>query len=139
MTRRKPSNKYGKALDGRSNNGQKKGDKQLRAIQRELKGLDRTNKAKKERVTAEATKGVIDVYGSKQEFWKHIAEQSKDSFNHLKLLMEYMEGKPTDSVGSSSSAKTVDVPIINFFSGSSQPPKEVEDTIDITPEEEDND
>lgn len=136
MPRRKTDNKYKKALDGRNHNGQKKGDKQLRAIQKELKAIDTSNKAKKERTVAEATKGVIDVYGSKQEFWKHIAEQSKDSFNHLKLIIEYMEGKPMDDLGSSGPIKT-DVPIINFFSGTKSR-DELDNTIDITTEEDDN-
>ena len=135
MPRRKTDNKYKKALDGRNHNGAKKGDKQLRAIQKELKAIDNSTRAKKERTIAEATKGVVDVYGSKQDLWKHIAEQSKDSFNHLKLLLEYMEGKPTDGMASSAPVKT-DVPIINFFSGTQA--KEVENTIDITPEEDDN-
>lgn len=136
MPRRKTDNKYKKALDGRNHNGQKKGDKQLRAIQKELKAIDTSNRAKKERTIAEATKGVVDVYGSKQDLWRHIAEQSKESFNHLKLLLEYMEGKPTDGMASSAPVNT-DVPIINFFSGTQ--PKETENTIDITPEEDNDD
>jgi len=135
MPRRKTDNKYKKVLDGRNNNGQKKGDKQLRAIQKELKSLDSSNKAKKDRITAQANSGIREVYGSEAEFWKFVAEQSKDSFNHLKFLSEYAFGKPGDNIGSSVNTKT-DVPIINFFAGTQN--DKLEDTIDITPEEDDN-
>ena len=134
MPRRKTDNKYGKAIDGRKHNGQKKGDKALRAIQKDLKMVDTSNQAKRNRVTAQATKGVIDVYGSEAEFWKHIAMQSKDSYNHLKLLTEYMVGKPSDNPFRESSSKRTDVPIINFFSGSPKP-EQVDNTIDITDNE----
>lgn len=136
MPRRKTDNKYKKALDGRNHNGQKKGDKQLRAIQKELKSLDTSNKAKKDRITAQANSGIREVYGSEQEFWKSVAEQSKDSFNHLKFIAEYAFGRPGESISSMTSAKT-DVPIINFFAGTQSQP--IENTIDVTPEEETED
>ena len=34
------------------------------------------------------------IYGSEQNAFEHIAELAKDSFPHLKLLMEYAYGKP---------------------------------------------
>jgi len=37
-------------------------------------------------------------YGSQQKYWNHIAKESKDSINHLKLLTEYIYGKPKQEI-----------------------------------------
>ena len=39
---------------------------------------------------------IIEVYGSIENYWKHIAKQSKESLPHLKLLQEYVYGKPKE-------------------------------------------
>lgn len=128
MPRNPSNNKYKKALDGRSNNGQKKGDNKLRAIEKELKGLSKDTAAKQNRNAVYATNGIKEVFGSEQDFWKHVAEESKGSFNHMKMLVEYAFGKPTDNAQPISSGK-VDIPIINFFTGT--PQKEIDNTIDL--------
>lgn len=36
------------------------------------------------------------AYGSQENYWKHIAEESKISMPHLKLLTEHVYGKPRE-------------------------------------------
>ena len=62
MPRNPSNNKYKKALDGRSNNGQKKGDNKLRAIEKELKGLSKDTAAKQNRNAVYATNGIKEVF-----------------------------------------------------------------------------
>jgi hypothetical protein len=133
MGRKPVNNLYKKALDGRSHNGAKKGDKELRAIEKDLKGLNADTKAKQNRNAIYATNAIREVFGSETEFWVHVAEKSKDSFNHMKILTEYAFGKPSDGSSNGNSNGKLDIPIVNFFTGS---PPQVENTIDIT--EEDN-
>ena len=75
--------------DKRKYNGAKKG---------ENRGQGRKSKAKEDRVTRLSEDGIIDVYGSLPKFFKHIAKESISSFPHLKMLMEYRFGKPTERV-----------------------------------------
>lgn len=74
--------------DGRANNGAKKG---------EYRGQGRKPKAEEQKVKKMCENAIISVFGSLSEYYKHIAEQSKDSFPHLKLLMEYYIGKPKEN------------------------------------------
>ena len=40
---------------------------------------------------------IIAEYSSEDKFWKHIAKQSKDSTAHLKMILEYVYGKPKET------------------------------------------
>ena len=136
MGRKPVNNLYKKALDGRSHNGAKKGDKELRAIEKDLKGLNADTKAKQNRNAIYATNAIREVFGSETEFWVHVAEKSKDSFNHMKILTEYAFGKPSDGSSNGNSTGKLDIPIVNFFTGS---PLQVENTIDITEDDQEDD
>ena len=46
----------------------------------------------------------------------------------MKMLVEYAFGKPTDNAQPTSSGK-LDIPIINFFTGT--PQREIDNTIDL--------
>lgn len=135
MGRRPANNLYKKALDGRNHNGSKKGDKQLRAIEQDLKGLNADTKAKQNRNAVYATNAIREVFGSETDFWVHVAEKSKESFNHMKILTEYAFGKPSDGSSNGNSNAKLDIPVINFFSTG---PKQVDDVIDVTPEEDES-
>lgn len=57
----------------------------------------RKPKADEERVRRLGLDAIKDVYGSVEDYYKHIAKESKDSFPHLKLLQEYVFGKPKET------------------------------------------
>lgn len=94
----------------------------------------RQNKAKRERISSYATNAMKEVFGSEKEAFKHLAELGKKNFTHMKLLMEYAYGKPSDSINDSNNSKKVQVPVINFFNNKESQIQD--DVIDITPEHE---
>lgn len=53
---------------------------------------------------------IIDVYGSEEDYWRHIAKSSKESLPHLKILSEYVYGKPKES----KSIELTTIPIIDM-------------------------
>jgi len=57
---------------------------------------------------------IKEVYGSVEEYWKHIAKKSKDSYPHLKLLQEYIYGKPKERVDITTNEESLNIPIIKF-------------------------
>lgn len=71
-------------MDGRRNNGghSTKGRAGRKSKAEELKVLER------------GVSAIEQVYGTQEQFWAHIAKQSKDSLQHLKILLEYVYGKP---------------------------------------------
>ena len=76
-------------MDGRKNNGAKKG---------ENRGQGRKPKAKEEQVRRLGLDAITKVYGSIEKYYQHIAKESMDSFPHLKLLQEYVFGKPKETI-----------------------------------------
>lgn len=73
--------------DGRKNNGG-----------HSTKGrAGRPKKADEERIRGLALSGLKKVYGSEEAAWAKIAELSKESFPHLKMLFEYLYGKPKET------------------------------------------
>tara|TARA_Y100000592_G_C5415278_1_gene290264 strand:- start:240 stop:569 length:330 start_codon:yes stop_codon:yes gene_type:complete len=74
--------------DGRVNNGAKKG---------EYRGQGRKPKAEEQKVKRMCENAIIKVFGSVEKYYVHLAKQSKESFPHLKLLMEYYIGKPKEN------------------------------------------
>lgn len=129
---RKPKEfKYIKKNDGRRNNGRKKGDRPLAKTNATPAAI---NEAKKDRIGIYALNAMKEVFGSEEEAWAELAKQAKSSFAHMKLLFEYKYGKPTESVDYTSGGQKLDIPITNIFAGTQQTP-EVDNTIDITPED----
>jgi hypothetical protein len=94
----------------------------------------RQNKAKKDRIASYATSAMKDVFGSEKEAFKHLASLAKNNFTHMKLLLEYAYGKPSDSIDAVKKSGKVQVPVINFFNNKDM--QNLEDTIDVTPEHE---
>ena len=120
-----------KRTDGRKNNKRLE-PKPISTIKKLAPA--RQNKAKRDRISSYATNAMKEVFGSEKEAFKHLAELGKKNFTHMKLLMEYAYGKPSDSINDSNSSKKVQVPVINFFNNKES--KIQDDVIDITPEDE---
>ena len=70
--------------DGRRNNGGNK-------------NAGRKSKAREEHVRKLGLDAIENTYGSIEAYYEHIAKESKDSFPHLKLLQEYVFGKPKET------------------------------------------
>ena len=115
--------------DGRKGNSRKKGHLDIK------KRASVANQAKKNRMKESGLKAIKKVFGNEQEFWVNLAEQSKDSFNDRKLLMEYVYGKPDANGGSFGGGGKSSAPTINFFGGNFKKGDD-ENTIDVTPEDE---
>lgn len=129
---RKPKEfKYVRKNDGRRNNGRKKGDTN---IKKAVASTTHLNDAKKKRIGVYALNAMNQVFGSEEEAWQELAKQAKDSFAHLKLLFEYKYGRPTENIDYTSGGQKLNIPITNIFAGTQKPP-EIENTIDITPED----
>tara|TARA_R110000851_G_scaffold91073_3_gene198888 strand:- start:137 stop:463 length:327 start_codon:yes stop_codon:yes gene_type:complete len=61
-------------------------------------GAGRPTKAKEEQVRRLGLDAIAKVYGSVEKYYIHIATESQESFPHLKLLQEYVFGKPKEVV-----------------------------------------
>lgn len=72
--------------DGRKNNGGAR------------KGAGRPSKAKEEHVRRLGLNAIEKIYGSVDKYYEHIAKESMQSFPHLKLLQEYVFGKPKEVI-----------------------------------------
>lgn len=107
--------------DGRKNNGRKPGTK----IQKQAAKMTpaKLNKAKKERIKLYGINAIKEQYGSEEGFFKHLAEAARDSFPHLKLLMEYAYGKPEDY---SHVAPKKQAPTIVFVNNGNKEPETIE-------------
>jgi len=62
------------------------------------KGAGRKSKAQEEKVRRLGENAIIKIYGSLEAYYEHIAKEAKESFPHLKLLQEYVFGKPTEKI-----------------------------------------
>ena len=74
----------------------------------------RKPKRDEEKVIKLGMDAIVEVYGSQEKFFIHLATNSKESFPHLKLLMEYVYGKPKEKQELSISDDTVAVPVISW-------------------------
>lgn len=70
--------------------GKKHGGKRINA--------GRKSKAKEEQVRRLGLDAIESIYGSTESYYEHIAKESKSSFPHLKLLQEYVFGKPKETI-----------------------------------------
>ena len=134
MSTRKPKNPVNLAKnDGRANNG--KGRPSSKVVKSRLQNTTpaKLNQATKEQIGVYALNAMKKVFGSEEEAWMALAEQAKDSFAHMNLLWQYRYGKPGEAAKEDNTPK-IAAPVINFYAAPEQI-KELEDTIDITPEE----
>jgi hypothetical protein len=92
------------------------------------------NQAKKDRVGKFAVNAIKKVYGSEAGAMEKLAELSGESFQHLKLLLEYAYGKAGENVGEVAPRRT-NAPVINFFNTELPQGNKEDDTIDIEAEE----
>lgn len=62
------------------------------------KGAGRKKKDEEDRIRDLSINALSDVFGSEEEAFKHIAKKAKESFPHLKLIIEYGYGKPKETI-----------------------------------------
>ncbi len=122
--------------DGRKNNGGKRLPKKPGSGQVSLKSPSQLNKAKKDRIGIYALNAMKKVFGSEEEAWESLAEQAQSSFSHMNLLWQYRYGKPAEQGAGDGGEKKMNVPVINFYASTEQI-KEVENTIEVEHEEDD--
>jgi len=115
MMENKDENKPIKKVDGRKNNGG-----------HSTKGrAGRPPKVTEKKLRNFAVSAIKKAYGSEEKMWLEVAKQAKESFPHMKMLLEFTYGKPKEQ--KEVNVKTdINIPIVNFLE---------ERTIDITPEE----
>jgi len=89
--------------DGRKNNGGNK-------------NAGRKPKAEELRLIKLGTDAINAVYGSEDKYWLHIAKESKKSIHHLKLLCDYVYGKPkeTKSIDHTSDGEKISIPVYSW-------------------------
>ena len=95
------------------------------------------NQAKKDRVGKFAINAIKKVYGNEAGAMEKLAELSEDSFQHMKLLLEYAYGKAGENIQEQAPRRT-NAPVINFFNTQLPEGDREEDTIDIDSEEVDD-
>ena len=67
-----------------------------------------------------------------------VAEKAENSQYDRKMVIEYIYGKAMDNPDALNQEKKIDFSIVNIFPGT-EAPKEIEDVIDITHEEDEDD
>ena len=83
-------------------------------------GQGRPSKAAELKAHQLGAKAIISVYGSIDNYWRFIAEESMSSVPHLQLLHAYTYGKPVEKIDVTSGGNQV--PIINIlYAGSEKP------------------
>ena len=112
-TEPKPREPHKKYSDGRRNNG---------AVKGVSRGQGRKPKAKEADIKNFALGSKKRAFGSEKKAWEALAEMSKESFAHLRLLWEYKYGKPKEQKDINVKQE-INIPVISFL----QP----EETIDI--------
>jgi hypothetical protein len=74
------------------------------------KTAGRKSKAEELSLVKLGTDAIESVYGSQAKYWEHVAKESKESMAHLKLLSEYVYGKPKET----KDIKIQNVPVIDM-------------------------
>lgn len=85
-----------KKADGRKNNGGNK-------------NAGRKTKSEELKVQKLGLDAIKEVYGSIEDYYKFIAKESMDSFPHLKLLQEYVFGKPKETIEQTHNINNFDI------------------------------
>ena len=73
------------------------------------KNAGRKSKAEELKVQKLGLDAIKDVYGSIEDYYKFIAKESMDSFPHLKLLQEYVFGKPKETIEQTHNINNFDI------------------------------
>lgn len=58
----------------------------------------RKSKEVEERIKGLSINALVTTYGSEEKAFEYLGNLSKESFPHLKLLIEYAYGKPKESI-----------------------------------------
>jgi len=117
MAKRKKSSEI-KSTDGRK--GNKRLPPKVQIGSNVTSKPARMNQAKKNQVSKFAINAIKKTYGSELGAMEKLAEMSADSFQHMKLLLEYAYGKAGEMSSDGVSRKS-NAPVINFINNA---PKE---------------
>jgi hypothetical protein len=126
------NNNNKRKLDGRRNN--------KRMVRTKIMKSDslppaKTTPAKKNRAKQLSNKAIKNIFGSEDGIWDALAEQAMSgNMKAMEMLLQYQYGKAGEQ--RQQTQTTSKAPIIQFVNQVNQP-KEIDNTIDITPEEED--
>jgi|TARA_R110000868_G_scaffold38899_2_gene135852 hypothetical protein len=121
-------------MDGRNHNKKRQRVKMIKADP--SLPAPRPTKAKKDRATQFASKAIKNIFGAEDGIWNVLAEQAMSgNMKAMEMLMQYQYGKAGEA--KTERASTKQAPIIQFVNPMGQPPQ-VDNTIDITPEEEED-
>lgn len=126
------NNNNKRKLDGRRNN--------KRMVRTKIMKSDslppaKITPAKKNRAKQLSNKAIKNIFGSEDGIWDALAEQAMSgNMKAMEMLLQYQYGKAGEQ--RQQTQTTSKAPIIQFVNQVNQP-KEIDNTIDITPEEED--
>jgi hypothetical protein len=121
-------------MDGRSHNSKRERVKLIKADP--ALPPAKVNKAKKDRAKALSSKAIKNIFGAEDGIWNVLAEQAMSgNMKAMEMLMQYQYGKAGEA--KAERVATSKAPIIQFVNPMGMTPQ-VDNTIDITPEEEDD-
>jgi len=92
------------------------------------------NKAKRELISSYAVKAMKEEFGSEEQAFEHLCRLARKSFAHMKLLLEYAYGRPSDQI-SEGGGKNKTAPVIQFIKNEIKQADDIR-IIDIEPENE---
>jgi hypothetical protein len=93
-------------MDGRKNNGAKKG---------ENRGQGRKSKLDEQKTSELAIKALVNKWGGEDKAFLRLSEFAEEgSFNHMKLLFEYAYGKPKESIDHTTNGEAINIPPIEW-------------------------
>lgn len=126
------SNNNKRKLDGRKNN---KRMERTKIMKSDSLPPAKATPAKRSRAKKLSNKAIKNIFGSEDGIWDKLAEQALEgNMKAMEMLLQYQYGKAGEQ--KSYTPTSSKAPIIQFVNQVNQP-KEVDNTIDITPDEED--
>lgn len=129
------SNNNKRKNDGRTNNHRRDRVKMIKADP--SLPAARSTPAKKSRAKKLSNKAIKNIFGSEDGIWDKLAEQAlSGNMKAMEMLLQYQYGKAGESQAQAPTKKQA--PIIQFVNPLQQP-AQVDNTIDITHEEDEQD
>lgn len=121
-------------MDGRSHNQRRERVKLIKADP--SLPAPKSTPAKKNRAKQLSGRAIKNIFGSEGGIWDKLAEQALDgNLKAMEMLLQYQYGKAGEQKTAAPTASKA--PIIQFVNQVNQP-QQIDDTIDITPEDDDD-
>lgn len=126
------NNNNKRKMDGRRNN---KRMVRTKIMKSDNLPAPQPTQAKKSRAKKLSNKAIKNIFGSEDGIWDKLAEQALDgNMKAMEMLLQYQYGKAGEAQREAPTRKAA--PIIQFVNPIQQP-TQIDDTIDITHEDED--